>query len=372
MTAQDKKNPAQVREQSRVRSSVGSEPSGSYSYHDESRMDSVRGTARSPANDTQPAGAGERVAKGTMVGGFADPLMAERAAEMLASATSSTRKPLSEPPEIGSWPPLPNVPNELARQSDDSLPPEQEPQLGALPGGPWTDEDEDLAPTDPPKRTRTGVSGGAIWEAVAPVVGQYGELERVQDSEPPLAPAEPTVSTARASEREHASLASPQGDKPRANSGEKLQPVEGSASGVADRMGERMSTTELDYRDRDVAKFENLVERGAWEQLAQEIGNTPAQDSPTVALLQVIAKRELLPANEKGSSKLNQEAIQALALLLGVPPSSPLALLLAKRLLRRNPVWIAKQPATGLSVGIVLAGLAAGIGIGWLVTKMML
>ncbi len=363
MTAQDKKNPGQAREQGRARTPAGSDPSGSYSYHDESRLDSVRGPARTPANDTQAAKPGERVGKETMVGGFVDPVMAERAAQMLASAASSKRKPLSEPPEIGSWPPLPNVPNELAGQSD--APAGSEAELGALPGGPWTDDDEDLAPTDPPQRARPSLSGGAIWEAVAPVIGHRSELEDgEEEEEPPTQRVEP----AAIAQREP----TPEVDKSRAAaSPDKVQAAE-SAHAVGDRMSERMSTTELDYRDRDMAKLENLVERGAWEQLAHDIEASAVRGSPTIALLQVIAKRELLPTNEKGSSKLNQEAIQALALLLGVPASSPLALLLAKRLLRRNPVWTAKQPATGLSIGIVLGGLAVGIGIGWLVTRILL
>jgi hypothetical protein len=369
VTAQDKKNPSQVREQNRVRSSLGSEPSGSYSYHDESRLDGTRTPGRPPANDTQTARPGERVSKGTMLGGFADPAMTERAAKLLAAATSSSRRPLSEPPEIGSWPPLPNVPSELIQESEHGQTSSSDPELATLPGAPWIEDDEDLAPTDPPRPSLTSMSGGAIWEAVAPVLGQTSAPPRGESEPPPPAqhfvanakPEKPAVEAVDATLRAEPEHASAQDTSSSMES-----------HTAADRIGERMSTTELDYRDREVAKLEQLVERGAWDQLVHEIDPAQVKDSPTVALLQVIAKRELLPANEKGSSKLNHDAIQALAMLLGVPPSSPLALLFAKRLLRRNPVWSAKQPATSLSISIVLGGLAAGIGIGWLVTRMML
>jgi hypothetical protein len=46
--------------------------------------------------------------------------------------------------------------------------------------------------------------------------------------------------------------------------------------------------------------------------------------------------------------------------------------MLTKRLLRRNPVWTQNQPKPGVSVGIVIAGLAVGLAIGWAVTNYFL
>ena len=119
--------------------------------------------------------------------------------------------------------------------------------------------------------------------------------------------------------------------------------------------------------DADVAKLEQLVARGAWEDVAK-LGTDPAQPA-LYRLMRVIALRETLPSDAKGAGKLTQEAIAALAEVLGVPASSPTALMLAKRLLRRNPVWTHTQPATGVSAGVVIIGLMIGGGIGWLATR---
>jgi hypothetical protein len=50
-----------------------------------------------------------------------------------------------------------------------------------------------------------------------------------------------------------------------------------------------------------------------------------------------------------------------------------MALVIGKRLLRKNPGWAnRKQPTAGMSVGVLLGGIAAGAGVGWLVTTLLL
>src|SRR5262249_55211616 len=84
---------------------------------------------------------------------------------------------------------------------------------------------------------------------------------------------------------------------------------------------DRLSMTPGQYADPSVARYETLVERGAWEQLAKEL-MVVQSPSPAVKLLGILAARETAPANDKGGGKLTQEAITTLATLLGVPASS--------------------------------------------------
>jgi hypothetical protein len=118
-----------------------------------------------------------------------------------------------------------------------------------------------------------------------------------------------------------------------------------------------------------LARYEPLVERGAWDQLAQELAAETR--GPALTLLYAIARRETLD-DRKQAAAMTQEALAAVAELLGVPQGSPIALLLGKRLLRKNP-WHGKRKASaGLSVGLMIGGLCMGASIGWLVTKVFM
>jgi hypothetical protein len=391
--AKDDNRRGNVREQTRLKSTVAQEPSGSYAYHDESRVESVRGPRASlpggaPDNDAHaPANKG-RFAKSTMVGGFGAPVISERPASS-EPAARAPRAPLSEPPEIGSWPPLPNVPAELSGAASEDeerpMPASSKAPRRAVDVEPsFAMDDDDLAPTDPPQALRPSAVGGAIWEVASAGVGTSDAPEGAD----PLADG---ADLAREAETKWSPMASPSEPAP---ADEEVGSERSRSSGpthheagdvmatqpaaraedvrTADLVGERMSTSINDYKERDLAKLEQLVERGAWEQIAHDLDHGARDRHPSITLLHVIAKRETLPADDKGAGKLTQEAIHALADLLGVPHSSPTALMLAKRLLRRNPVWTNTQPATGLSFGIILFGLAAGAGLGWLATRVFL
>lgn len=118
-----------------------------------------------------------------------------------------------------------------------------------------------------------------------------------------------------------------------------------------------------------LARYEPLVERGAWDQLAQELAGETR--GPALTLLYAIARRETLD-DRKQAGSLTRETLTAVAELLGLPEGSPIALLLGKRLLRRNP-WHGKRKASkGLSVGLMISGLCIGAGIGWLVTRVFM
>ncbi len=220
---------------------------------------------------------------------------------------------------------------------------ELRPKAEPLPSDP--DELEDVPTAPPRKATSAAAPSGSIWGATPPVVttvespgggyldsepGHEDDLEGVQGivipelGGPPPAP-RPVVDA---------------------------QPA---------------------YREPEVALLEQLVARGAWETLAKEMSHD-ASRSAAYRLMRVIAVRETSPHDEKGGAghKLTHEAIVALAELLGVPQDSPTALMLAKRLLRRNPVWVQKQPEAHISFGVVIVGLLIGVGIGWALMRFVM
>lgn len=325
-----------AREQRRLRATLAEEPSSSYAYHDEARVEQVRTpSGAKPANDTQPP-AKPRSHKATMIGHQAPiavspdkmaPMLSPSIRTVTTGSGTKARPALSEPPDIGSWPPLPNVPPELEGAADEPV---------------RARYDSDSAPTDPPRRSEPArrPPSGAIWGAVPPVVSQAPEddIASVLSDEPPA---------------EHGAVAARAEPLPMQDA--RLSP----------------DVAEPSYRDPELKRLEPLVERGAWENLAKELSTDPSH-SAEYRLLRILAQRETLPTDDKAAGRLTQDAIVALAELLGVPATSPTALMLAKRLLRRNPVWTQNQPSSGLSFSIVIIGLLVGTGLGWLLTRFVL
>lgn len=137
--------------------------------------------------------------------------------------------------------------------------------------------------------------------------------------------------------------------------------------------------TSLDPR---VQELEPLVAEANWEAVLRtlgtedEAGNLP----PNLGLLYALAHKEYNvetevgkageKKNDKSDYDANVVAIRCMAGLFGVPPESPIALVLGKRLIRSNPVgWQKKKaPPAHISVLIVALGLAIGAGIGWLLS----
>ncbi len=124
-------------------------------------------------------------------------------------------------------------------------------------------------------------------------------------------------------------------------------------------------------RGPDLVRLEQAVARGDWqqvaEQTAEDLGRTPLK-----TLLHVIALRETARGRDANDVTLTHDAIAALSSLLGVAENSPTALILAKRLLRRNPFSRTRQPSAALSASVMLVGIGAGGAIGWLATKLLL
>jgi len=344
---EDKRRAISAREQRQLRATVAEEPSSSYAYHDEERVEQVRtpGASR-PANDTSVAPK-PRFSKSTMVGGHQAPIASLSPGPSIRTATpvATKRRALSEPPDIGSWPPLPNVPEELAGIEDVAPEPRTQPRVSVDPRRSDPDELEEMQ-TAPPRRPPSATPpSGSIWGATPPVVGSVARGDDRYSDEPP---------------RDDDELS----DAPGIVIPELGGPPEAPAPVVAAKPA---------YRDPEIEKLEQLVERGAWETLAKEL-RADASRSAAYRLMHVIALRETLPHDDKGGAghKLTHEAIVAIAEMLGVPESSPTALMLAKRLLRRNPVWVQKQPDARVSFGVVVVGLLIGVGIGWALMRFVM
>jgi hypothetical protein len=122
--------------------------------------------------------------------------------------------------------------------------------------------------------------------------------------------------------------------------------------------------------DPRLEEVEGLLRANDWDGVLRALG--PADQAgrlpPNLGLLYAIARKEKETSTDKGSDATDL-AIRCAAGLLGVAPESPLALVVAKRIVRKNPVAWQKAPAppARVSAMIMLAALAIGGAIGWLV-----
>lgn len=137
--------------------------------------------------------------------------------------------------------------------------------------------------------------------------------------------------------------------------------------------------TSLDPR---VQELEPLVAAANWEAILRVLGTEEEAGKlpPNLGLIYALAHKEHnveAEAGKAGAKKKDKDdydanvvAIRCMAGLFGVPPESPIALVLGKRLIRSNPVsWQKKKaPPAHISVLIVALGLAIGAGIGWLLS----
>lgn len=123
--------------------------------------------------------------------------------------------------------------------------------------------------------------------------------------------------------------------------------------------------------DPRIPEIEAALATSDWDHITQTLG--PAEDAgrlpPNLGIIYAVAMKERERA-EISSPELTDLAIRCSAGLFGVDPASPFALILAKRLLRKNPVAWQKKPAPPptVSILIIVVGLAVGALIGWLVS----
>ncbi len=123
---------------------------------------------------------------------------------------------------------------------------------------------------------------------------------------------------------------------------------------------------EVEAADPRLTELEPVLARGAWGEVTKMLG--PEEKAgflpPTLGLIYAVAQREA--GNEERATAANQMAIRCMAGLLGVPEASPLALVLGKRLVRKNPAAWRERPAppASVSITIVLIGLLLGAAVG--------
>jgi hypothetical protein len=111
--------------------------------------------------------------------------------------------------------------------------------------------------------------------------------------------------------------------------------------------------------------LEKLLDKNDWKQICTDFG--PMDDvgklPPNLGLVAALASHEM---SKDGDPEAVVTAIRCMAGLLGVAEDSPIARVLARRLLRKNPVRFSerKAPPARLSFLIVLVALVLGGGIG--------
>jgi hypothetical protein len=113
---------------------------------------------------------------------------------------------------------------------------------------------------------------------------------------------------------------------------------------------------------------EPLLAKGSYQAICDLLGplDRAEQLGPELALIYATASKE---ATSSGAEEdVNPVAIRSVATLLGVSEDSRTALMVAKRILRRNPVVWQKRKAPGapVRVALIILGLAVGIVGGWL------
>jgi hypothetical protein len=112
--------------------------------------------------------------------------------------------------------------------------------------------------------------------------------------------------------------------------------------------------------------LEKLLDRNDWKKIGDELG--PMSDvgklPPNLGLLAALAHNEVA---KEGNPDAAAAAIRCMAGLLGVSDDSPIARVLARRMLRKNPVKLTERqaPPARTSFLIVLVTLVLGGGVGF-------
>lgn len=126
--------------------------------------------------------------------------------------------------------------------------------------------------------------------------------------------------------------------------------------------------------DGRLSAIEPLLDRGDWAQIAELLGPAEEADKlpPRLALIYAVARKELESTRSRSSRPkstfdANALAMQSMAALLGVPPDTAIALVMAKRVLRKHYVKPYQRPALPRTSMLVVAlAIVFGALVGWL------
>lgn len=124
--------------------------------------------------------------------------------------------------------------------------------------------------------------------------------------------------------------------------------------------------------DPRLGEIEPFLRAGDWDSVLKALGthDQAGKLPPNLGLLYAIARKEKESAGKlEGTLDATDLAIRCTAGLLNVPADSALALVVAKRLVRLNPVAWQKRPAPPARVSAIIMLVALVIGglVGWLV-----
>jgi len=128
--------------------------------------------------------------------------------------------------------------------------------------------------------------------------------------------------------------------------------------------------SQVTSRDPRYEALEKLLDRNDWQGIKTELG--PLEDlgklPPNLGLVAALAHNETA---KDANPEAIAVAIRCMAGLLGVAEDSPLARVLARRMLRKNPVrFVDRQaPPARVSLLIVVLTLVVGGGVGWLLSS---
>jgi hypothetical protein len=115
-----------------------------------------------------------------------------------------------------------------------------------------------------------------------------------------------------------------------------------------------------------------LVSTGDWDGILRTLGASadPAKMPPNLGLLWAIARREKMNPDDPNVAAVTAVATRCAAAVLGVHETNSIAPMLAKRILRRNPVSWTKTPAPSpwVSAFVMIVALVVGSGIGWILS----
>ena len=118
----------------------------------------------------------------------------------------------------------------------------------------------------------------------------------------------------------------------------------------------------------DLARVEHLVDEARWDEVVAMLGSLDAADDlpAHVALVYALAHAETHPDDAGRDVAV---AIRAAAHMAGLSDESPIARVIAKRLLRRSPVsWQKRRAPRRVSLVLVMIALILGGGGFWLST----
>jgi hypothetical protein len=123
--------------------------------------------------------------------------------------------------------------------------------------------------------------------------------------------------------------------------------------------------------DPRIHELEILVSRGKWDRVVEVLAADRDGLIPPMALLCAVAAKEAVTPPSWGR-ETDQLAIEAMACMLGVQPDSPLALVFAKRILRRPTTPWREPPSRGVTWVLLLLFIALGGVLGWIATVFLL